>query len=143
MAVQSAVRNAIQTGLVKSAHDCSEGGVAVALAEACFNPDGRLGVECDLSEIANSDATTLFFNEAPSRIVISVGASKVDQVLAQLKTTPNVETFNIGRVVDEEFSIKAAAETLSAKAGDLYDLWWNSIARIIAGESQGDPLPSL
>ena len=43
MAVQNAVRELIRADLVKSAHDCSEGGLAVALAESCFNPDGLLG----------------------------------------------------------------------------------------------------
>ena len=40
LAVQNAVRELIRAGLVRSAHDCSEGGLAVALAECCFNPEG-------------------------------------------------------------------------------------------------------
>src|SRR6266704_1765424 len=47
--VQSAVRDLIHEGLVKSAHDCSEGGLAVALTECCFNPSGFLGVDVDLN----------------------------------------------------------------------------------------------
>jgi phosphoribosylformylglycinamidine synthase len=43
--VQNSVRALIQAGFVQSAHDCSEGGLAVALAECCFNPAGRLGAE--------------------------------------------------------------------------------------------------
>ncbi len=43
--VQNAVRDLIRAGLVKSAHDCSEGGLAVALAECCFNPDRLFGAE--------------------------------------------------------------------------------------------------
>ena len=38
LAVQNSVRELIRAGLVRSAHDCSEGGLAVALAESCFNP---------------------------------------------------------------------------------------------------------
>src|SRR5205085_1851541 len=49
IAVQNAVRSLIRAGLVKSAHDCSEGGLAVALAESCFNPDGVLGADVDCS----------------------------------------------------------------------------------------------
>ncbi len=143
IAVQSAIRKLIQDGLVKSAHDCSEGGIAVALAESCFNPKGRLGAECDLSHVdAESDAATLLFNEAPSRILISVDAGNVDQVLTSLKTA-GVSAFNIGRVTEEIFSIKTGDRTLRCKTASLYDLWWNSISRIIGGESQGDPLPSL
>ncbi len=48
LAVQNAVRDLIRAGMVRSAHDCSEGGLAVALAESCFNPDGLLGADVDL-----------------------------------------------------------------------------------------------
>src|SRR5712672_329320 len=43
--VQNAVRDLIREGLVKNAHDCSEGGLAVALAESCFNPDRLFGAD--------------------------------------------------------------------------------------------------
>ncbi len=48
LAVQNALRDLIRGGWVRSAHDCSEGGLAVALAESCFNPDGSLGARIDL-----------------------------------------------------------------------------------------------
>src|SRR5207249_2093245 len=43
--IQNAVRNLIHAGLVQSAHDCSEGGLAVALAESCLNPKQRFGAD--------------------------------------------------------------------------------------------------
>ena len=43
--VQNAVRDLIRKGLVQSAHDCSEGGLAVTLAESCFNPERLFGAE--------------------------------------------------------------------------------------------------
>ena len=43
--VHNTVRDLIQTGLVKSAHDCSDGGFGVALAECCFNPERLFGAE--------------------------------------------------------------------------------------------------
>src|SRR6266700_1442880 len=46
--IQNAVRDLIREGLVKSAHDCSEGGLAVALAECCFNPEKLFGIDIDL-----------------------------------------------------------------------------------------------
>src|SRR5262249_18267520 len=48
LALQASVRQLIREGSVKSAHDCSEGGLAVALAECCFNPANLLGAEIDL-----------------------------------------------------------------------------------------------
>src|SRR5204863_1744659 len=56
LAVQNGVRKLIRAGLVKSAHDCSEGGLAVALAECCFNPDGLCGAEVDLASEGRASA---------------------------------------------------------------------------------------
>jgi phosphoribosylformylglycinamidine (FGAM) synthase-like enzyme len=47
--VQNAVRDLIREGLVQSAHDCSEGGLAVTLAESCFNPERLFGADVDCS----------------------------------------------------------------------------------------------
>ncbi|HEX8679848.1 MAG TPA: phosphoribosylformylglycinamidine synthase subunit PurL, partial [Chthoniobacterales bacterium] len=70
IAVQNAVRDLIRAGLVKSAHDCSEGGIAVALAESCFNPGELLGADVELSGDGRLDE--LLFNEAQSRIELSI-----------------------------------------------------------------------
>src|SRR5215831_20149383 len=48
ISVQNTVRVLIRAGLVKSAHDCSDGGLAVALAESCFNPEKLLGADVDV-----------------------------------------------------------------------------------------------
>src|SRR6476619_3034786 len=68
LAIQNAVRELIRAGLVRSAHDCSEGGLAVAIAESCFNPDGLLGARIEIEDAA---AIPVLFNESQSRIVIS------------------------------------------------------------------------
>src|SRR5689334_1633554 len=90
IAVQNAVRNLIQLGLVRSAHDCSEGGLAVALAECCFDPDRLFGAEikfenhgCAGDTPASAEATTLLFNEAQSRIIISCEAKNTERVLSE------------------------------------------------------------
>ena len=74
LAVQKSVRELIRAGLVKSAHDCSEGGLAVALAECCFNPAGRFGAEIRFDD-ALLRIDQVLFNESQSRIVISVAES--------------------------------------------------------------------
>src|SRR3954464_7519653 len=61
MAVQNALRELIRARLVQSAHDCSEGGLAVALAESCFNPQQLLGAEIDLEEARSARADQLLF----------------------------------------------------------------------------------
>src|SRR3954465_3605360 len=69
IAVQNAVRDLIREGVVQSAHDCSEGGLAVTLAECCFNPERLLGAEIILAtwwvrdeEGRNWDACATLFN---------------------------------------------------------------------------------
>src|SRR5262249_26282851 len=54
--VQNAVRDLIREGLVQSAHDCSEGGLAVTLAESCFNPEHLFGAEIACSRRPMGDA---------------------------------------------------------------------------------------
>src|SRR4051812_12304646 len=48
LSVQNCVRDLIRAGLVRGAHDCSEGGLAVAIAESCFNPDGLFGARVEI-----------------------------------------------------------------------------------------------
>ena len=54
-----------ERGLIRSAHDVAEGGLAVAIAEACFNPRAILGAEVDLGRAGNADAVD-FFGEGAS-----------------------------------------------------------------------------
>ncbi|WP_413270233.1 phosphoribosylformylglycinamidine synthase subunit PurL [Floridanema aerugineum] len=70
--VQAACREGIRQGWVRSAHDCAEGGLAVALAEACIS--GKLGAEINLG--VSSEQTqrwdNLLFGEGGARILVSV-----------------------------------------------------------------------
>jgi phosphoribosylformylglycinamidine synthase len=70
--VQAAVRAAIEAGLVTAAHDCAEGGVAVALAEACVS--GRTPVGCEATLPAGGRHDQVLFGEGPSRVLVSVEA---------------------------------------------------------------------
>ncbi|HET7340858.1 MAG TPA: phosphoribosylformylglycinamidine synthase subunit PurL [Methylomirabilota bacterium] len=72
--VQAAVRAAIGAGLATAAHDCSEGGVAVALAEACVTGRAPIGCEATLAGAARNDLA--LFGEGPSRVVVSVDAAR-------------------------------------------------------------------
>ena len=83
-AVQDAVVNIIQAGLCDTAHDCSEGGLAVALAEMVLA--GGYGARLELSDDIRADA--LLFGEAASRIVIAVPDEKVSQLENLLQDVP-------------------------------------------------------
>ncbi len=75
--LQEAIVEAIQKGLIKHAHDVSEGGLAVNLFESAF--EKGLGFEVELDDDIRSDF--LLFGEDQSRIVISVSPEKVEEVL--------------------------------------------------------------
>src|SRR4026209_1573691 len=75
LAVQQACLEAAEAGLLTSAHDCADGGLAVALAESCFSSLNRsgIGAEIDASEVAAESlpATSVLYSESPSRIILS------------------------------------------------------------------------
>ncbi len=73
--VQHAVRAAVSAGLVTAAHDCSEGGMAVALAEGCVT--GRELVGCEATLPAGARGDLVLFGEGPSRVLVSVEAARV------------------------------------------------------------------
>jgi len=72
-ALYRALHRAIVQGWIRSAHDCSDGGLAVALAESAFA--GGLGMQLDVAELARREALApfeLLFSESPSRLVVTV-----------------------------------------------------------------------
>ncbi|HYJ04792.1 MAG TPA: phosphoribosylformylglycinamidine synthase subunit PurL [Chthoniobacterales bacterium] len=151
IAVQNSVRELIRAGLVRSAHDCSEGGLAVALAESCFNPSGLLGAEIDFcsggrvgrnpsDKAGDTPATTVLFNESQSRIVISCAPSDAEKVLSML-SAKNVPHQRLGQVAASTLSIKTSGEELSWPVETIYDDWFNSIRRAV--ESEAEPVRSL
>src|SRR5262249_30921385 len=78
LALQGVVRELVRSGAVKSAHDCSEGGLAVALAECCVM-DG-IGASVRLSS-GSVPIHAYLFGEDPTRVVLSLAPEKQDQVV--------------------------------------------------------------
>jgi phosphoribosylformylglycinamidine synthase len=145
--VQNATRDLIRAGLVKSAHDCSEGGLAVALAECCFNPEGLFGADVDCShgpadrqrEASHSDVATVLFNEQQSRILISVTSENLDNTIAMLHQR-DVPFQQLGKVGRDHLRIRINEKTFRWGIADLYDHWWNAIRRAVEEE---ESIPSL
>jgi len=123
----------IQSGLVKSAHDCAEGGLSVALAESCIsNYEGRntatlIGAEVDLSEFKNGRLDALLFGETHGRVIITT--SELDAVKAiERAKLMGVPAARIGTVGGEALRIKSTTGDHTWSLSGLHDLWWNSIA---------------
>ncbi|MDQ3414841.1 MAG: phosphoribosylformylglycinamidine synthase subunit PurL, partial [Verrucomicrobiota bacterium] len=133
LALQNVLRELIRAGLVRSAHDCSEGGLAVALAEACFNPEGRLGAEFDLGVAGPQRLDQILFSESQSRIVISTLPGSAEPVM-QLLEERGVPGYRLGEIGGDALAITAAGEALRWPVEEIYDDWFNAIARL-AGDS--------
>jgi phosphoribosylformylglycinamidine synthase II len=156
--VQTAVRDLIRGQLVKSAHDCSEGGLAVALAESCFNPDKLFGAEIACSRrpvgdakraeqssqrhASHSEAATVLFNESQSRIVISVAPENLDNTISMLRER-GVPFQQLGKVGGDQLRIQVNDQEFAWPIADLYDDWWNSIRRLVESDSSAERIPSL
>ena len=139
--IQSAVRDLIRAGVVKSAHDCSEGGLAVAIAECCFNPKQRFGAEIRISA-AETEAVTTLFNESQSRIVISVAPENLEKTMSILKKA-GVSFQRLGKVGGDQLGIQVADQKFAWLIADLYDDWWNSIRRLVQSDTCAEGIPSL
>jgi phosphoribosylformylglycinamidine synthase subunit PurL len=137
--VQNAVRDLIRAGLVKSAHDCSEGGLGVALAECCFNPKQLLGAEIDL-KAGDTPAATVLFNESQSRVIISVASKDAERTISTLREY-GVPFQQLGKVGGDNLCIRVNDETFSWPVAELHDDWFNAIRRAVEGESER--IPSL
>jgi phosphoribosylformylglycinamidine synthase len=87
---------AIGAGVVSSAHDCSDGGLAVALAECCIaTPECESGAEIDLSSYSKLPDRAILFGETQGRIVLSTPAPERVLELAEKAGVPCAQ---IGRV---------------------------------------------
>jgi phosphoribosylformylglycinamidine synthase len=124
----------ITDGLVKSAHDCSEGGLAVAVAECCISHQiaretpHLLGASLDLTDVTSARLDALLFGETQSRIVVSANPRDVEKILAQCELD-KVSASRIGVVEGTNLEIRTSLGSLSCPVGELHDVWWNSIRR--------------
>src|SRR5581483_3569852 len=103
-AVQRCCVEAIEQGILQSAHDVSDGGLAVALAECCIGaPEKPLGVRIQANEMIRADA--LLFSESQSRIVVSLKEDGVGR-LREIAGRHNVPMQTIGVVGGNRFIVQ-------------------------------------
>jgi phosphoribosylformylglycinamidine synthase len=104
-ALQRVLVEGAASGVIRSAHDCVEGGVAVTLAECCF--DTPFGVTVDLAGVespAKYRETAALFSESASRVVVSVAPAEVG-VLKGMAQKAGVPVRRIGRVGGKRIQI--------------------------------------
>jgi len=125
--VQQTAFKAISEGLVVSAHDCAEGGLAVALAECCISniekPIGALVTNLSF----NISKNALLFGETQSRIILSCRNEAVAKIekIAEENNTPFAV---IGKTGGDDLVIEVAGDILiAASLIDLKQAWENAI----------------
>lgn len=128
--VQGVCRRAIRQGLVKSAHDCSDGGLAVALAESSIA--GEIGFEGTFTWSRRWDVA--LFGEVESRIVVSL-AEKDRDTVAEICYEKDVPFTILGTVGGSDFSI---GDSLKIGLSEITDAWGNGLERATTVHSNVD-----
>lgn len=125
-AVQEACRAAIVAGLVKSAHDCAEGGVAVALAECCMA--GGIGATLHLDDDLEPAAS--LFSETQSRIFVTCAEADAESLL-QLLLGHGVPYSVLGEVGGQRLTV---GEKLDLAVDTMLAAFGPTLARCVSGE---------
>jgi phosphoribosylformylglycinamidine synthase II len=140
VALQKAVVEVVRTGLAESAHDCSEGGLAVAVAESGF-PKG-IGARVELSSNGLPPEFVLFGEDA-SRILLSCDRNHLGRIQEiGLQYGLNVEV--VGATVPETFEILVDGKpVVRAKVSELKDAWERALERTLHAETAEELVPSI
>jgi phosphoribosylformylglycinamidine synthase len=123
-AVQQCCLKAIERGIIRSAHDIAEGGLAVALTECCVGgPEKPLGVKVDLPEMMRPDAR--LFGESQSRIIVSVKERDLGRLEA-IAQKEGVPVQALGEVGGSRFVIQPL---IQLAVDELKSIWSGGLER--------------
>jgi phosphoribosylformylglycinamidine synthase len=130
-ALQRLLVDGIAAGLIRSAHDCSEGGIAITLAECCF--DGAAGVAVDLAGVTLPNASfreiATLFGESASRVVVSVAPEAVSDLLRRAALA-GVPAARIGAVGGRRIQISIDGRlALDEPVADAEAIWSGALER--------------
>ena len=134
-AVQATCLEAAESGLLESAHDCSDGGLAVAFAESCFSSLTRpaIGAEIDLND--KLPAVAALFSETPSRIVITFAANSLESI-QRIASHHNCPMQLIGRVGGDALRVSLNGQTVVDSAvSTLEQAWRAALPRKLQAEA--------
>jgi phosphoribosylformylglycinamidine synthase len=133
--VQQVCLEAAEAGLLQSAHDCSDGGFAVALAESCFSSLNRSGIGAYVELTESLPATNALFSESPSRIIISFAESAREAIenIARRKGCPFAI---LGKVGGNRLRIKTdGIVRIDSPVEQLEEVWHTSLAKKLQAEA--------
>ncbi len=134
-AVQSACLRAAEAGLLRSAHDCSDGGLAVALAECCFSSHGRAAAGAGVDVTGEYDVVTRLFGETPSRIIISFDPSLLGRI-EEIVATANCPMTMLGAVEADVLRMQSdGEEVIRLETARMEDVWRSSFKQRLQAEA--------
>jgi phosphoribosylformylglycinamidine synthase len=126
------ILEAIRAGHVRSAHDCSEGGLAVALAESCMADESNpLGADVDLSTWAALSTRALLFGETQGRIVVSTAAADAVAAIAMRHGVP-VQRIGTVRPAADGLTLQVGAARWTTPLATLADAYHGAIPRAMS-----------
>jgi phosphoribosylformylglycinamidine synthase len=139
-ALQKCVIDVIQAGLVDSVHDCSEGGISVALSESGFRHEVGVGVKLTSGGLPPE---YVLFGEEVSRIVISCDPQNLSRI-QQIAVKYGVAAEPIGETAPKKFEISVDdAVVVSASVSDLKDVWQHALQRALHVETEERLVPAV
>ncbi len=129
--VHNAIRRIVIEGAAESAHDLSDGGLAIALAECSFG-DAGVGARIELDSDLRPEF--LLFHEGPSRILISTAQpARVEEIAREA----GAQAVRIGVTIKERIEIGRRSQTLLASPiADLKTAWENSLEEMLRGHDR-------
>jgi phosphoribosylformylglycinamidine synthase len=129
-ALQKLVIELINMALIDSAHDCSEGGLAVALAKCSFSKGVGCSVDLQTTELAPE---FVLFGEDASRIVISCDPANVARI-KQMAAKYGIFADRLGETIPERIEIKLSGRSVvSARVSELNDAYERALEQALAG----------
>ena len=132
--LQEILLKLIRKGLIKSAHDVSEGGIITAIAECCIiNQEKQIGCEVEIPIKSRKDFS--LFSESQSRIIITTSPSNSPKLEQELKLereySSSIKFTRLGTVGGSSLKIKNIFEITITKLSDIY---YETIPRIMSSE---------
>jgi phosphoribosylformylglycinamidine synthase len=127
MKMVNVVLKAMDKGLVKSCHDCSDGGLAIAAAEMCIS--GSIGAMMDLSGMGSLPMERKLFSESNTRWLAEVSDKDADA----FQKIFGDDAVCIGKTGGDRFVIK---DVVDLKVSELRKAWSDPIWKIMGGASE-------
>ena len=133
-AVQTACLRAAEAGLIHSAHDCSDGGLAVALAECCFSSLNRSAVGAEIDLTGEYSIAARLFSESPSRIIISFDEAALGDIEETVARAGCAMTL-LGRAGSDRLRIESdGEEVIDLDISEMENTWRSSLAARLQAE---------